>query len=106
MVSNPQMATSNLPVTTTASTSCKSCKKWGVPCPLCICLASPPSHLESKRSDEVWNGDRHREREERKKGKQEKEVEKNKKEDSVQKTIIPKVPHMTPTLKKTPYQCQ
>ena len=87
--------------TSTTSTSCKTCKKCGAPCPLCVCPAPPTSPLESKWSDEDWNGYRHREREERKKEQQEKkETEQNKKEDSVQKDYCPPSPIYNPSFKE------
>ena len=69
MAISTQIATSN----PQASMSCKSCEKWGAPCPCCVCPAPPSSPLESEWSDEDWNGDRHNKREEKKREQLEKE---------------------------------
>ena len=67
-----------------------------------LCLSSSTHFpLESKWSNEDWNGYRYREREERKKKQPEKkETEKNKKEDSVQKDYCPPSPTYNPSFKE------
>ena len=76
MATNTQIATTNPPMTT----SCKTCRKWGAPCPFCVQSAPHPSPQESDWSHEDWNGDRQREREEEKKKETRQKEEKNKRE--------------------------
>ena len=47
--------------------SCRTCKRWGLPCPFHVKSALHPSCQESDWSDEDWDGDRHRVREQKKK---------------------------------------
>ena len=40
------------------SSTCKACKRWGLPCPLCAQSAPHPLPMESDWSNEDWNGDK------------------------------------------------
>ena len=102
MAINTQIATSCPP----ASTSCKSCEKWGAPCPFCIHQAPPPSPLESKWLDDDCDSERGREREGGKMEehqKKEEERQKQKMQNKCQMTNTLPVPSTIPLAKKTSY---
>ena len=89
MAINTEIATSSLP----ASTTCKSYKKWGAPCPFCALPAPLPSAQEFDWSDKDYNGNRHGEREDRKKKEQQNEEDKKKnKEEQVPVDCFPPGP--------------
>ena len=48
------------------SSTCKTCKRWGLTCPFCVKSTLNPSPQESDWSDKDWDGDRQRAREQRK----------------------------------------
>ena len=96
MATNPRIAT----MTPTTSSTGKMFKRWGPPCPFCAQSAPHPSSKESDWSNEDWNGDRQRVRED-KKEQQKKEEEKNK----VPNDYYPASPVYDPTYKQDPLPC-
>ena len=60
---SPKMNTTTNP---TITSSCRTYKRWGLSCPFCAKYTPHPSPKESDWSDEAWDGDRHRVREQKK----------------------------------------
>ena len=52
--------------TTTMPSTCRTCKRWGLPCPFCAQSAPDPSPVESDWYDKDWNGEKQRAKEEEK----------------------------------------
>ena len=46
--------------------TCRTCNRWRLPCPFCALSALHPSPVESDWSDEDWNGEKPRAKEEKK----------------------------------------
>ena len=84
--------------TTTVASTCRMCKRWGLPCPFCTQSGPHPSPVESDWSDEDWNREKQRAKEEEKK-KQEPQVQQ--KED-LTKDCCPYSPVYDPTFKQDP----
>ena len=61
---SPKMNTTTNP---TVTSLCRSCKRWGLPCPFCAESTLHPSPQESNWSDKDWDGNRQRLREQKKK---------------------------------------
>ena len=59
---NSTVATTSFPI----SSICKTCKRWGPPYPFCIKSALHPSPQESDWSNEDWDGNRQRARQQKK----------------------------------------
>ena len=57
ITASPKMNTTTNPMMTS---TCKTCKRWGLPCPVCVKSTLHPSPKESDWSDETWDGDRQR----------------------------------------------
>ena len=104
MASSLQITTSNPPATTTTPTftSCKSCKKWGTPCPFLHSTNYTPLPQESPWSDEDWNGDRQRERKKKEQQQKKEEDQRQKQKDieQVPNDYCPQSPIYHPTLKE------
>ena len=80
--------------------TCRICKRWGLPCPFCTQSVPHLSYIESNWSDEDWHRDKQRAREAKRR--EQPEQEKNEK-GTCPMNIVPLAQCMTPHSKKTPY---
>ena len=83
--------------TTMLASTCRTCKRWGLPCPFCVQSTPQLSPIKSDWSDENWDGDKQREQQAKKR-----EQQNQQKKEDLTKDYCPSRPMYDPTFKQDP----